>query len=99
MRSNRDASLYSRVARKVVRPESTARAERNSSCRSNCSFPVFESMSVWMQFVNAWSGWTGLGFKTVEFETEWKKYAELPHAHFNSNTVGLHLAAVRRSQN
>ncbi len=38
-------------------------------------------------------GWTGLGFKTVEFETAWKQYTGLPHAHFlNSNTVGLHLA-------
>src|SRR5579872_416340 len=38
-------------------------------------------------------GWTGLGFKTVEFEEAWKNYAQLPHAHFlNSNTVGLHLA-------
>lgn len=38
-------------------------------------------------------GWTGLGFKTVEIENEWKKYTGLPHAHFiNSNTSGLHLA-------
>lgn len=38
-------------------------------------------------------GWTGLGFKTAEFETAWKNYTGLPHAHFlNSNTVGLHLA-------
>ena len=38
-------------------------------------------------------GWTGLGFKTVEFEAAWKRYAGLPHAHFlSSNTVGLHLA-------
>jgi dTDP-4-amino-4,6-dideoxygalactose transaminase len=38
-------------------------------------------------------GWTGLGFKTVEFEQAWSKYSELPSAHFlNSNTVGLHLA-------
>ncbi|MBV9508058.1 MAG: DegT/DnrJ/EryC1/StrS family aminotransferase [Acidobacteriia bacterium] len=38
-------------------------------------------------------GWTGLGFKTIEFEQAWSKYSELPHAHFlNSNTVGLHLA-------
>ena len=38
-------------------------------------------------------GWTGLGFKTVEFENAWKKYTELPHAHFvSSNTAGLHLA-------
>jgi dTDP-4-amino-4,6-dideoxygalactose transaminase len=38
-------------------------------------------------------GWTGLGFKTVEFENAWKAYTGLPHAHFlSSNTVGLHLA-------
>ncbi len=38
-------------------------------------------------------GWTGLGFKTVEFEAAWKTYTGLPHAHFlSSNTVGLHLA-------
>ena len=38
-------------------------------------------------------GWTGLGFKTVEFESRWKKYTGLPFAHFlNSNTSGLHLA-------
>jgi dTDP-4-amino-4,6-dideoxygalactose transaminase len=38
-------------------------------------------------------GWTGLGFKTVEFEEAWKQYTGLPHAHFlNSATAGLHLA-------
>ncbi|NLY18958.1 MAG: DegT/DnrJ/EryC1/StrS family aminotransferase [Clostridiaceae bacterium] len=38
-------------------------------------------------------GWTGMGFKTVEFEEEWKKYTGHPNAHFiNSNTAGLHLA-------
>lgn len=38
-------------------------------------------------------GWTGLGYKTVEFEEAWKNYTDLPHAHFlNSATVGLHLA-------
>jgi dTDP-4-amino-4,6-dideoxygalactose transaminase len=38
-------------------------------------------------------GWTGLGFKTVAFEEEWKRYTGLPHAHFlSSNTVGLDLA-------
>lgn len=38
-------------------------------------------------------GWTGLGFKTLEIESEWKKYTSLRHAHFlNSNTSGLHLA-------
>lgn len=39
------------------------------------------------------SGWTGLGFKTVEFEEEWKIFTGLPHAHYlNSATAGLHLA-------
>ena len=38
-------------------------------------------------------GWTGIGFKTTEFEEAWKKYTKLPNAHFiSSNTVGLHLA-------
>jgi dTDP-4-amino-4,6-dideoxygalactose transaminase len=38
-------------------------------------------------------GWTGLGFKTVEFEAAWKEYSGLADAHFlNSATAGLHLA-------
>jgi len=38
-------------------------------------------------------GWTGMGFKTIEFENQWKTYTGLPYAHFlNSATVGLHLA-------
>ena len=38
-------------------------------------------------------GWTGLGFKTVEFENAWKEYSKLKNAHFiNSSTAGLHLA-------
>lgn len=38
-------------------------------------------------------GWTGMGFKTVEFEEEWKKYTGHEYAYYlNSNTVGLHLA-------
>lgn len=41
-------------------------------------------------------GWTGLGFKTVEFERAWKTYTGLPHAHFlNSATAGLHLALAQ----
>ena len=40
-------------------------------------------------------GWTGLGFKTVEFEEAWKAYTGLPHAHFlNSATAALHLAVI-----
>ena len=39
------------------------------------------------------TGWTGLGGKTIEFENKWKKYTDLPNAHFlNSATSGLHLA-------
>ena len=38
-------------------------------------------------------GWTGMGYKTVEFEEAWKKYTGHQHAYYlNSNTVGLHLA-------
>jgi dTDP-4-amino-4,6-dideoxygalactose transaminase len=38
-------------------------------------------------------GWTGLGYKTEEFEKAWCEYTGFPHAHFlNSATAGLHLA-------
>ncbi|HBY20921.1 MAG: aminotransferase DegT [Clostridiales bacterium GWE2_32_10] len=38
-------------------------------------------------------GWTGMGFKTVEFENKWKEYTGYENAHFlNSATAGLHLA-------
>ncbi len=38
-------------------------------------------------------GWTGLGYKTVQFEEAWKTYTGLPFAHFtNSSTAGLYLA-------
>ena len=38
-------------------------------------------------------GWTGMGFKTVQLEEEWKKYTGHKYAYYlNSNTVGLHLA-------
>lgn len=38
-------------------------------------------------------GWTGIGYKTIEFEEAWKKYTKLDNAHFlNSATAGLHLA-------
>lgn len=39
------------------------------------------------------NGWTGMGFKTVEFEEKWKQYTGHKYAYYiNSNTVGLHLA-------
>ncbi len=38
-------------------------------------------------------GWTGLGYKTLEFETAWKQYSGFAHAHFlNSASAGLQLA-------
>lgn len=38
-------------------------------------------------------GWTGMGFKTVQFEDAWKEYTGHKNAYYtNSNTVGLHLA-------
>lgn len=38
-------------------------------------------------------GWTGLGFKTIEFEEKWKEFTGYKNAHFiNSATAGLHLA-------
>ena len=38
-------------------------------------------------------GWTGMGFKTIAFEEEWKKYTGHKNAYYlNSNTAGLHLA-------
>ena len=38
-------------------------------------------------------GWTGLGYKTIEFENAWKEYTGHENAYFvNSATAGLHLA-------
>lgn len=38
-------------------------------------------------------GWTGMGFKTVQFEDKWKEYTGHENAFYiNSDTVGLHLA-------
>lgn len=38
-------------------------------------------------------GWTGLGFKTIEFEEAFRQFTGLPAAHFlSSATAGLHLA-------
>ena len=49
---------------------------------------IFEHMSECLD-----KGWTGLGFKTIEIEEQWKIYTGLKNAHFlNSNTSGLHLA-------
>src|SRR5574344_1044262 len=46
-------------------------------------------------------GWTGMGFKTVEFEEQWKRYTGHKYAYYlNSNTAGLHLAVrILKMQN
>lgn len=46
-------------------------------------------------------GWTGMGFKTVQFEKAWKEYTGHKYAYYlNSNTVGLHLAVkILKMQN
>lgn len=37
-------------------------------------------------------GWTGIGFKTVEFENRFAEYIGAPYCHFlNSNSNGIHL--------
>jgi len=55
------------------------------------SFRVDECLSQIRECLE--KGWTGLGFKTVEFEKAWLDYTGLDYAHFlSSNTVGLHLA-------
>ena len=37
-------------------------------------------------------GWTGMGFKTVEFEEKWKQYTSMPNAYYlASATAGLNL--------
>lgn len=38
-------------------------------------------------------GWTGMGFKTVQFEDAWKEYTRLLFAYYvNSSTIGLYMA-------
>jgi dTDP-4-amino-4,6-dideoxygalactose transaminase len=40
-------------------------------------------------------GWTGLGYKTVEFESAWKRYTGFENALFvNSGTAALHIAVA-----
>jgi dTDP-4-amino-4,6-dideoxygalactose transaminase len=37
-------------------------------------------------------GWTGIGFKTIEFEQKFSEYIGLPYCHYtNSDTNGIHL--------
>ncbi len=47
------------------------------------------------------AGWTGMGFKTIEFEEAWSTYTSLPYSHFlSSATAGLEIALhILKSQN
>jgi dTDP-4-amino-4,6-dideoxygalactose transaminase len=62
----------------------------------NLFVPVFRTEEVLNEIRDCLErGWTGLGYKTVEFEEAWKAYTGLPHAHFvNSGTAALHLAVA-----
>ena len=54
-------------------------------------FRVDECLSEIKECLNL--GWTGMGYKTIEFEKQWKTYTGLNNAHFlNSASSGLHLA-------
>lgn len=61
-------------------------------------FRVEETLEVLKEVMD--KKWTGMGFKTVEFEEQWKKYSKFANAHFvNSGTSALHLSlAVFKEQ-
>jgi dTDP-4-amino-4,6-dideoxygalactose transaminase len=65
--------------------------------------PVFNKSQILSQISECLDiSWTGLGFKTQEFEEKFKKFTSIPHAHFlNSATSGLHLALeiIKRKYN
>ncbi len=56
--------------------------------------PIFDKESILFEIGQCLDqGWTGLGFKTIEFEERFKDHTGLPNAHFvNSATSALHLA-------
>ena len=56
--------------------------------------PYYRSAEVLLEIKECLDiGWTGMGFKTLEFETEWSAKFHFKHSHFlNSATSGLHLA-------
>ena len=63
------------------------------------TFDVEECLKVVRECLE--KGWTGMGFKTVEFEEEWKNYTGLENAYYlNSATAALNLAVeVLKLQN
>lgn len=60
----------------------------------NLFVPYFRKQEVLAEIESCLDrGWTGMGFKTVEFEELWGQATGLPHGHFvNSATAALHLA-------
>jgi len=57
----------------------------------NANFQIEECLAQIRECLE--KGWTGMGFKTVEFEEAWKKYTGLKHAYYlNSATAGLNMA-------
>jgi len=56
--------------------------------------PVYHKEEIFKEITECFDkGWTGLGFKTIEFENKWNEYTGHKHSHFlNSATSGLHLA-------
>src|SRR5437773_1291037 len=85
---------YHGRALRAVEP-SRSRVEEDRSMESIQLFvPTFRIEETLAQIRECLEkGWTGLGYKTLEFEEAWRRYTGLPHAHFlNSATAGLHLA-------
>jgi len=62
----------------------------------NVFVPVFRTEEVLAEIRECLEkGWTGLGFKTIQFEEAWKEYTGLPNAHFvHSGTAALHMAVA-----
>jgi len=60
----------------------------------NVFSPLFRTEEILVEIRDCLEkGWTGIGFKTVEFEKKWSEYTGIPYSLFlSSNTVGLHLA-------
>jgi dTDP-4-amino-4,6-dideoxygalactose transaminase len=56
--------------------------------------PVFKTNEILKEIKECLDkGWTGLGFKTLQLEENWKEYSGYNNAHYiNSATSGLHLA-------
>src|SRR5271166_2702603 len=85
-----------RIALATPSPNWTAPACRPRECSMSVqlfvpTFQIEECLTEIRECLE--KGWTGLGFKTVEFEKRWCEHTGLHHAHFvSSATAALHLA-------